>query len=457
MNTHTRRLACLVSLLGAGCFTSTSMEPSLRGLGGELPRPPWPDLPGLPALPAPQVAVQPSPPVEAVAEQATVREIGEPVVTVPSAGAEELRRRLALAIQRMGPDEEDESSAVAVLPVHEKTLGVRSSSVLTRADPERPVTTTDVESEGLPQVEDLEPVDMSPKRIAALFGFDPSAERPITLPPTEDTQARRKVSAAASAHPLARPATGDSDPAPAAAAQAGPSVAMDAPSPRPADLSAIPADQLLARQGDGALRINPAPVAPPSVSRLLAKPVPLPAPMPPVSRTMPMLACAREGEGQAPGPEDSPCRPTANEVSRPPGPPRSVLEETQLALNSRSLEAIRGGYSGINGLQVFFGIERSVYVNGALVTTTSLNLSGQGQSVGGGQSLALIQSGAGNSVAPQLLLPSAMPGTVIQNTLNDQRIQALTVINATVNSMQVLRSLNLQTTIRESITDSLRR
>jgi len=456
MNTHTRRLACLASLLGAGCFTSTGMEPYLLGRGGEMPRPPWPGLSDLPALPAPEAAAQ-SPAIEAVAEP-TVRDGGEPTATVLPAGAEELRHRLALAIQRMGPDEEDEPGAVAALPIHEKTLGVRLSNVLTRVDPERPVATTDVESEGLPQLEDIEPADMSPRRIAALFGFDPSAERPVTLPPPEAAQARRKLSAAAaSVHPLARPATGDSDPASAVAAQAGPSVAMDEPSPRPADLPMIPVDQLLARQDAAPLKINPAPVPPPSVARLLAKPVPVPAPMPPESRTMPTLACAREGEGQAPGPEDSPCRATGNEVPRPPGPPRSLLDETQLALNSRSLDAIRGGYSGINGLQVFFGIERSVYVNGALVTTTSLNLSGQGQPVGGGQSLALIQSGAGNSVAPQLLLPSAMPGTVIQNTLNDQRIQALTVINATVNSMQVLRSLNLQTTIRESITDSLRR
>lgn len=72
-----------------------------------------------------------------------------------------------------------------------------------------------------------------------------------------------------------------------------------------------------------------------------------------------------------------------------------------------------------------------------------------------GASVALIQSGAGNTVLNNVG-PAAI-GTVIQNTLNGQQIQGLTVINATVNSLSVLRSLNLQNSLRSAITDSLRR
>ena len=46
---------------------------------------------------------------------------------------------------------------------------------------------------------------------------------------------------------------------------------------------------------------------------------------------------------------------------------------------------------------------------------------------------------------------------MIQNTLNDQKIQNVTVINATVNSLQLLRNLNLQSSLRGAVIDSLRR
>lgn len=153
-----------------------------------------------------------------------------------------------------------------------------------------------------------------------------------------------------------------------------------------------------------------------------------------------------------------PALPSSEVVARPRTPTRSALGTTRLlALSEQSLGAIRGGFTGINGLQVSFGIERTVYINGNLVSTTSLNVSPQGQAVGVGESVALIQSGAGNNFAPQIILPSSLPATVIQNTLNDQKIQALTVINATVSSMQMLRSLDFQNSMREAVAGSLRK
>ena len=77
----------------------------------------------------------------------------------------------------------------------------------------------------------------------------------------------------------------------------------------------------------------------------------------------------------------------------------------KVAINEKSLDRIRGGFIG-DGLKISFGIERAVYVNGALVTTTSLNVSELGRiSAGRGThlvrtaaTLALIQSGSGNTV-----------------------------------------------------------
>ena len=52
---------------------------------------------------------------------------------------------------------------------------------------------------------------------------------------------------------------------------------------------------------------------------------------------------------------------------------------------------------------------------------------------------------------------AATLGTVVQNTLNDQKIQSVTAINATVNSLQIVKAQNLQSSLRSAIIDSLRR
>jgi hypothetical protein len=127
------------------------------------------------------------------------------------------------------------------------------------------------------------------------------------------------------------------------------------------------------------------------------------------------------------------------------------------------LDSMRGGFEASGGLQIAFGIERSVYINGSLVTTTSLNVAPSGQvttlpsgTLVAGSSIALIQSGANNFFG-------AGPGTaanaavVIQNSLDNQKIQGVTVINATVNSLALTKSSNIQSSIQNALTGALRR
>lgn len=57
----------------------------------------------------------------------------------------------------------------------------------------------------------------------------------------------------------------------------------------------------------------------------------------------------------------------------------SPLGPQLLAIDSSRLDGVRGGFIGEGGLQISFGIERAVYINGNLVTTTSLNLSDLGK------------------------------------------------------------------------------
>ena len=132
---------------------------------------------------------------------------------------------------------------------------------------------------------------------------------------------------------------------------------------------------------------------------------------------------------------------------------------------------VRGGFVTSNGLQISFGIERAVYINGNLVTTTSLNVSDMGKvtagqtpsaSVSAGLSSAvqrgttLIQNGVGSTFQSGPMSAASL-GTVIQNTLNNQKIQSVTLVNATVNSLQMLKAQNFQSSLRSVLIDSLRR
>ena len=123
-----------------------------------------------------------------------------------------------------------------------------------------------------------------------------------------------------------------------------------------------------------------------------------------------------------------------------------------------TLDGVRGGYSG-GGLNVSFGIERAVYVNGALMTTTSFNVvsGGAGASAAiDAAATALVQNGAGNQ-AHAGTLGSNTAGTVVQNSLDGQAIRSVTTINATVNSAGIYRGLNLGASLRGAVIDSLRR
>jgi len=161
------------------------------------------------------------------------------------------------------------------------------------------------------------------------------------------------------------------------------------------------------------------------------------------------------------------------------------IANENIALEDEALNEIRGGFSTADGLQVAFGIERAVFVNGNLVTTSNfnINLSDLGkltQNLGPNSTLnpgntgagttsanpelalnipqsngmAVIQNGTGNSFQPGAILPSTL-GTVIQNTLDNQKLQNVTFIQATVNSLNLLKSINMQNTVQDAIHNSL--
>ncbi len=69
----------------------------------------------------------------------------------------------------------------------------------------------------------------------------------------------------------------------------------------------------------------------------------------------------------------------------------------------------------------------------------------------------IVQNGPANVALPDVAdLKTAMTGLVIQNTLNDQTIRALTVINVAVSVKDALSAARIQESVRQSIANSLR-
>ena len=145
-----------------------------------------------------------------------------------------------------------------------------------------------------------------------------------------------------------------------------------------------------------------------------------------------------------------------------------------MTVGDQALDAMRGGFSMGEGLLVSFGITRAVFINGALITETTLNV-GHFADLTPAQAtqmsqqlktLSLVQNGPGNSFAPGPAAPTGsatstaptavsivgdMAGTIIQNSLNNQQISYQTIVNANSNSLGMVRSLNLNDTLTDAI------
>ena len=65
-----------------------------------------------------------------------------------------------------------------------------------------------------------------------------------------------------------------------------------------------------------------------------------------------------------------------------------------------------------------------------------------------------MQNGPGNTIAPGAV---GIPlGIYVQNTLNQQTIHSETVIQAASSGLSMVKSLNLQATLSESINNAIR-
>lgn len=136
---------------------------------------------------------------------------------------------------------------------------------------------------------------------------------------------------------------------------------------------------------------------------------------------------------------------------------------TWLAVSNRTLDQLRGGFDVAPGLTVSFGVSRAVVVNGQLLASTSFQVddmagftSAQARLAGlwPGLTPQVVQNGPGNTIAPGA---AGIPlGIYVQNTLNQQTIHSETMIQATSSGLSMVKSLNLQATLNESINNAIR-
>jgi hypothetical protein len=130
-------------------------------------------------------------------------------------------------------------------------------------------------------------------------------------------------------------------------------------------------------------------------------------------------------------------------------------------VSDQRLEQMRGGFDLGSGIVASLGIDRAVYINGNLVTSTSINIpdishisSAQATALAAVMNTAnLVQNGPGNSVDPSTL-SQARGATIIQNTLNNQQIQALTTLNVSTNSLNLFRAMGLQDSLQSALIGS---
>lgn len=161
------------------------------------------------------------------------------------------------------------------------------------------------------------------------------------------------------------------------------------------------------------------------------------------------------------------------------------------------LDAMRGGFLTNSGLQVTLGIIKAVVVDGVLQTVNSLNISnladvnsslknvttgslhvsipsepaeGQASNVETGSSPdydnTFTQSSGTQLTVQQENLTNQQSGgttlvqnignlTLIQNSLDQKAIQNITIVNATVNSISMLREMNMTSNIKQQFINML--
>lgn len=139
-------------------------------------------------------------------------------------------------------------------------------------------------------------------------------------------------------------------------------------------------------------------------------------------------------------------------------PDRPAVDGLAVPVGDALLARARGGFDLGNGLVASFGISRIVYVNGALVASATVNIpdfsridASQAAALAAlGGAAILVHDGPGNFVDPGAFR-NAIGATVIQNTLDDQQIRAVTTLDATVRNLSLYNAMNLASGLQQAM------
>ena len=143
-------------------------------------------------------------------------------------------------------------------------------------------------------------------------------------------------------------------------------------------------------------------------------------------------------------------------------PMQNDFEDCKVASNEE-LGQMRGGFAintGSSQVLLSLGFQQVTFINGILAAMTTLNLPqiNSAAPIPLQQSFIptqIVQNGPGNIYIPPSSLPSNVT-TLIQNNLNNQIINHMNIINATISSKQLLNSMSIAATMRQVLSFSLK-
>ena len=132
------------------------------------------------------------------------------------------------------------------------------------------------------------------------------------------------------------------------------------------------------------------------------------------------------------------------------------------AVNDWELDSMRGGYTSSGGVEIIFGIETAVFVDGILQAVTSFNsispvvnlpdsrVIGQNAGLISTSWGPLVQSGFSSMDAEAV---SSHLFTIVQNSQDHRIIDTITQINATVSSLGLYRQNNFMSSLQQQLID----
>jgi len=153
---------------------------------------------------------------------------------------------------------------------------------------------------------------------------------------------------------------------------------------------------------------------------------------------------------------------TANPVQAGSGP----WDELQ-AVDDRELADMRGGYASPSGLEISFGIEQAVFIDGILQAVTTFNtvsplanlpdprLVVQNTGVISDSGVRLFQNG----LTPMTMDAEALRSqlfTVVQNSQDNRVIDSITRIDATVHGLDAFRDSRFLSSFQQQMIETLR-